>query len=275
MSEITAYFDTPSLKMLRNVIREHLTTRSPPVLVHGGMGSGKSALLRRLAFEMKSEFGVCLFAATAEPGNMTLHTAILAHWLPHADPKRHKASALLPVLRAAQPGRSPLLLIDDAEHLSDAELKGVIGLKQAVDHDGNVPFGLILCGSASLQERLDTYYHDHDPRRLPVSLGLRPFNRLETADFAHHLGYRLTEAEQIHLHNLSGGLPGVVLHSIRTQASEGAYHGWRKWLLLAGALGIAIALAAAWWSKTPSNHTEKALPIPAPANPAASAPPNG
>lgn len=266
MSEITAYFDTPSLQMLRNVVREHLTTVSPPILVHGGMGSGKSALLRRIAFEMKAEFDVCLFGAMTGPGKMSLHAAILAHWLPHADPKLHKASALLPVLSAAQPGRSPLLLIDDAERLSDAELKGVIGLKQAVDQNGDAPLGLILCGSASLQERLGAHYHDPDPRRLPVSLGLRPFNRLETADFAHHLGYVLTEAEQVHLHNLSSGLPGVILHSLRSPAPKDRNPPWRKWLLLAGALGLAVALAAAWWSGSPADHTETTLPIPAPSS---------
>lgn len=263
-------FDTPSLRMMRNVIQEHLAGHSPPIIVLGEPGAGKTTLLERIARDSDDIYDVCLFRAARVSSDATsLHEAILRHWLP-GDAQTASTSHLLHVLCDAPPDHPPLLIIDDANHLSRAELKGILGLKHAIDQDAAARFGLILCDGSVLEPRIAALTPEFGHRQLPVSLGLRPLTRQETETFVRHRDQTLTSNDVAHLYRTSRGLPGLLIRAIATEDKSPIQttSPIRKQLLFAAGAFAFIVIAVALLLPASPKHTHT-HPLPLPPTPAA------
>ncbi|WP_161489984.1 ATP-binding protein [Acidihalobacter prosperus] len=266
------YLDTPGLGMLRNVIRDYLAGHSPPIVIQGEPGAGKTALLRRLMRELGSDFDICSFAADRPAGAPSLHKTILRRWLPDG-PLDASTRHLFQHLCDTPTARARLLLIDDAERLSRAEIKGVLGLKQALAHYGGIPLGLVLCGNATLEPRVAALAAEVTPNLLPVCLGLRPFTRQESEQLARNRGYEPSPTAMARLHRSSGGLPGQLVHQL---GDTGRRHtpGTRLLRLLrlfaVGAIAAALLLPS-----SPRSDATRTQSIPLPPETASAQPSTG
>lgn len=207
-----SYLETTSLRMLRNVIEANLLDRAPPMVVLGDTGAGKSSLLARMVQDFQAGFDCYLYRAHKQPSKTSsLHATIGRQWVPKSPPGV-TTHTIFQALCNLKPGRPPLLLIDDADLLSAAELHGVLHLKHAVDAMSKTRFCLILTGHPSLEQRIAELNPKLGSQH--ICLRLRPLTRLDSELLVQRLGYELSKRQMTQLYRTSKGIPGTLLEML-------------------------------------------------------------
>lgn len=193
----------------------HLSQFSSGVLlVLGEAGCGKSALLQACQAQVGSDRLVCTIEAGVLDDQQVLFGQI-AEVLEL--PFQQSAGQQLAAIRSHcqdEESADLLVLIDDADHLDDPILSGLLSLLQGVDQ-GRSGLHLVLVGGADLAARIDAFQmldvaiHDLSlPALTSDELGDYLECRLRAAGLADDMPFSLKDIEQFW--QLSLGLPGAV-----------------------------------------------------------------
>jgi DamX protein len=204
----------------------HLTQFSSSVVVVAGeLGSGRTTLKDMLYLQLEAHYRVADIAAEElnPPEQIFSQLAALldCEVFSEASPGELMSAIRSELLQLQHERESTLLLLlDDAQLLSDAVLSALLSLLQAADPEEGLPFQVVMFGDMELIDRLDSFgmvdilLHD---------LVLPPLTEDEMADY---LACRLeaagwegelpfTEAEVERLCGQAQGVPGAVHQAAR------------------------------------------------------------
>lgn len=186
------------------------------LLLTGEPGSGKSTALRALANHLTPTAYRVLYLADVAFSPRSFFMALLEA-LQQETPfhlARAKSVARKALLQCQQTERrTPVLLLDEAQHLSPALLEEIRGLCN-YDFDAFSPFALVLSGTRELGHRLALQPFEALLQRIDLRLHLGGMSQEETAQYIrHHLTHAGAQAEiftpeAIHrIHQAAGGIP--------------------------------------------------------------------
>lgn len=212
-----AFGDT-SLDMTINVCLEHLRDASPPILIQGEHGIGKSAQLHRL-MARGDDLHCCLIQAGPETSMAAVDHAVRLAWQPHprhGDPKQLSLDRFLAAL--CEDGMRPVLVVDDAHHLEPKVLGTLLNLKQHMHDRLGQTIGLVLAAERGIDATLSLLEGRLRIVGTLYTIAARPFNREQTAAYLEHrlraaglTGPMPLSAQDIEaIQQQSGGLPGDI-----------------------------------------------------------------
>jgi DamX protein len=270
------FFADPERAQTLNML-QHLTQYSEELLlVSGPAGSGKTTLLEQYLARADDDWKVCRVSAAETPDPAALFLAAARCFGLHTDGVASDAllGALQEHLNHLQQTMTPVLVVDDADRLSDDALEIVVRLTELPGEHGKL-VRTILFADAAILPRFDSQRFATAPK--PHRLDLKPLDeaqtiaylqhRLATAGFAGGPLFQPRELKRIH--KQSQGWPGginVQAHEVlMSKRKSGAAAAWPY--LAAGAL--IAAGAGAYWHFSGGN----VVPVPAPPAPTAAAMP--
>ena len=214
--QTSRYFEPESRLQLVDKVR-HLIRFSDFLLVlTGEAGAGKSTLLRQISpSSVDSSVHACLVCATSGLSVGALLDGLLTQLPSHVnfpDTDQGRLEALneqVKVTRAQ--GQRLLLMVDDADLLSDDALALLINLQISHENnDGTAP-QLLLLGTPDLADRLERESWLEALAGRVHHLPLAPFSDAEMQDFIRQTvpaGHAMPEKELKAMSAASGGFPG-------------------------------------------------------------------
>lgn len=251
---------------------QHLTQYSEELLlVTGPAGSGKSALLEQYLTRADEDWKVCRVSATETPDPATLFLAAARCFGLHTDGVASDAllGALQQHLNHLQQTMTPVLVVDDADRLSDDALEIVVRLAELPGEHGKL-VRVILFADSAILPRFDSARFASGPR--PHRLDLKPLDeaqtiaylqhRLATAGFAGGPLFLPRDLKRIHKQSL--GWPGginVQAHEVLMSKRSGSSI---PWPYVVAALAVAAA-AGTWLQFSGGGHVPPAAVTPPPA----------
>lgn len=273
------FYADPERAQTLNML-QHLTQYSEELLlVSGPAGSGKSALLEQYLARADEDWKVCRVSATEtpDPGQLFL-SAARCFGLPTDGVA---GDALLDALREhlnqLQQTMTPVLVVDDADRLSDDALEIVVRLTELPGEHGKL-VRTILFADAAILPRFDSARFASGPK--PHRLDLKPLDEAQTIAYLQH---RLTTAgfaggplfqprDLKRILKQSQGWPGGInlqAHEVLMSKRKGG--STLPWTYLAAALAVAAGVGA--WLQFSGSGLPFANGAPAPVPPPAAAVP--
>lgn len=251
-------YSDAALDMVINVIVEHLKDASPPILLKGEHGIGKTTQLGRLMDKAQDTLHPCYIEAGVETSMAAIDYALRLQWQPsprHGEPKQLK---LVPYLIAlCEDGVRPVLIIDEAQHLEAKVLAQVLELKRVLEADYGQTLGLVLAGEPAIEKTLNRLESKIKIVSRLYTVGARPLNREQTRAYLTRRlsaagakdGSLLDDTAMETLFKESGGLPGALnAAATRRLAHSGSGSGTPgdngpgagRWVL-PGTIGLIVA----------------------------------
>ncbi|MBE9395856.1 AAA family ATPase [Pontibacterium sp. N1Y112] len=273
-SQTSGYFEPESRLQLVDKVR-HLIRFSDFLLVlTGEVGAGKSTLLQQISpSSVDSSVHACLVCATSGLSVGALLDGLLTQLPSHVnfpDTDQGRLEALneqVKVTRAQ--GQRLLLMVDDADLLSDDALALLINLQISHENnDGTAP-QLLLLGKPDLADRLERESWLEALAGRVHHLPLAPFSDAEMQDFIRQTmpaGHAMTEKQLKAMSAASGGFPGRLgdaqvkpQKTVPSVTTEPVPTGRKAFPLpplhMAGiALLLVVITAVAAWTFTPENE---------------------
>jgi type II secretory pathway predicted ATPase ExeA len=188
-------------------------------VITGEVGAGKTVAVRAATAGLDSSRHVVIYLPNPSVGvrGMLHHIVTALGQVPHfytATLVPQAADAL--AAEHAERGRSPVVLIDEAHLLDNAQMEAVRMLTNH-DMDSGAPFAALLIGQPTLRQRLRLGVLAALDQRISVRYALAGMNAAETADYvSHHVKIAgrtdtLFSADAITLiHNASRGYPRAI-----------------------------------------------------------------
>lgn len=271
------FYADPERAQTLNML-QHLTQYSEELLlVTGPAGSGKSALLEQYLSRADEDWKVCRVSAVETPDPGQLFIAAARCFGLHTD--NVAGDALLDALREhlnhLQQTMTPVLVVDDADRLSDDALEIVVHLAELPGDHGKL-VRVILFADSAILPRFDSARFASGPR--PQRLDLKPLDeahtiaylqhRLATAGFAGGPVFLPRDLKRIHKQSL--GWPGginVQAHEVLMSKRSGSSIPW-PYVVAA----LAVAAAVGTWLQfsggaAPQVTAPAAPPVPVPERP--------
>ncbi|GAB4299773.1 MAG: hypothetical protein Kow0096_19340 [Thiohalomonadaceae bacterium] len=264
------FYADPDRAQTLNML-QHLTQYSEELLlVTGPAGSGKSALLEQYLTRADEDWKVCRVSATETPDPAALFLAAARCFGLHTDGVASDAllGALQQHLNRLQQTMTPVLVVDDADRLSDDALEIVVRLAELPGEHGKL-VRVILFADSAILPRFDSARFASGPR--PHRLDLKPLDeaqtiaylqhRLATAGFAGGPLFLPRDLKRIHKQSL--GWPGginVQAHEVLLSKRSGSR---LPWSYVVAALAVAAA-AIAWLPFSDGGHVPPASVAPPP-----------
>lgn len=268
------FYADPERAQTLNML-QHLTQYSEELLlVTGPAGSGKSTLLEQYLTRADEDWKVCRVSATETPDPAALFLAAARCFGLHTDGVASDAllGALQEHLNHLQQTMTPVLVVDDADRLSDDALEIVVRLAELPGEHGKL-VRVILFADSAILPRFDSARFASGPR--PHRLDLKPLDeaqiiaylqhRLATAGFAGGPLFLPRDLKRIHKQSL--GWPGginVQAHEVLMSKRSGSSI---PWPYVVAALAVAAAVGA--WLQFSGGA---APPVATPPQPAAAVP---
>ncbi|WP_127475060.1 AAA family ATPase [Sulfurivermis fontis] len=271
------FYADPERAQTLNML-QHLTQYSEELLlVTGPAGSGKSTLLEQYLTRADEDWKVCRVSATETPDPGQLFLAAARCFGLHTDGVASDAllGALQEHLNRLQQTMTPVLVVDDADRLSDDALEIVVRLAELPGEHGKL-VRVILFADSAILPRFDSARFASGPR--PHRLDLKPLDeaqtiaylqhRLATAGFAGGPLFLPRDLKRIHKQSL--GWPGGInlqAHEVLMSKRSGSSI---PWPYVVAALAVAAA-AGTWLQFSGGDHVPPAGVTPPP-SPVAAAP---
>lgn len=246
------FYADPERAQTLNML-QHLTQYSEELLlVSGPAGSGKSTLLEQYLARADDDWKVCRVSATETPDPGQLFLSAARCFGLHTDGVAGDAllDALRQHLNHLQQTMTPVLVVDDADKLSDDALEIVVRLTELPGEHGKL-VRTILFADAAILPRFDSARFASAPK--PHRLDLQPLDeeqtiaylqhRLATAGFAGGPLFQPRDLKRIH--KQSQGWPGGInlqAHEVLMSKRKGG--STMPWPYLAAALAVAAGVAA-------------------------------
>lgn len=157
------------------------------ILLTGEVGAGKTTLVRYLTsqFEVEKEIAV-IFNTNVAPDELLCLT-LKSFKLEPVDGKRIKNLDMLErfLINRQSKNKQVLLIIDEAQNLSDAALEEVRMLSNLQNHDQSL-IQIMLVGQPELKDRLLTSGHSPFAQRIAVNFFLPGLTEKETESYIFH-----------------------------------------------------------------------------------------
>lgn len=202
-----------AMAMLEHAVCE----RSGFTIVTGGIGTGKTTLVRRLILQQPRGFAVGLVANPHESFGPLVGRALLAFGIeaPDGQPLRMIDQFHLFVEELARAGRRALLIVDEAHVLNEARLEELRMLSNAVAEE-RMPH-VVLVGQPGLRDTLASPRLEPLAQRVVGDCVLEPLARDETHRYiAHRLqhaggnGEILDAGARDAVHDYAVGIPRLI-----------------------------------------------------------------
>ena len=188
------------------------------ILLTGEIGAGKTTLIRHMLNKLESQIDTAVIFNTNFTSEQMLRRILSEFEIPcdTTDKERHlKLLYQFLIDRYAQ-GRHVLLIIDEAQNLSDAALEDIRMLSN-LQTDDRILLQIMLVGQPELKERLNMPDFRQLAQRIAVSYHISPLDEDQTSLY---IGYRIQKAggaadlftpeavKKIYKH--SGGIPRTI-----------------------------------------------------------------
>lgn len=263
------FYADPERAQTLNML-QHLTQYSEELLlVSGPAGSGKSTLLEQYLARADDDWKVCRVSASETPDPGQLFLAAARCFGLHTDGVAGDAllGALQEHLNHLQQTMTPVLVVDDADKLSDDALEIVVRLAELPGEHGKLVRTILFADSAILP-RFDSARFASGPK--PHRLDLKPLDeaqtiaylqhRLATAGFAGGPVFLPRDLKRIHKQSL--GWPGGInlqAHEVLMSKRSGSSIPW-SYVVAA----LALAAAVGTWLQFSGGSLPTANVAPAP-----------
>jgi type II secretory pathway predicted ATPase ExeA len=188
-------------------------------VITGEVGAGKTVAIRAALAALDQARHTIIYLPNPTIGARGIHHAIVSAL--GGVPRTHMAT-LVPqaadalAIEAAERGRTPVLILDEAHLLDHAQLEGIRMLTNS-DMDSRSPFACLLVGQPTLRRRIKLGILAALDQRIALRYTLAPMTSAETAGYLkHHLTLAgrsdtLFSDDAITLiHQTSHGLPRAV-----------------------------------------------------------------
>jgi type II secretory pathway predicted ATPase ExeA len=179
------YFPATTIEEARRRLTRSIERGEGPALLIGGTGTGKSLLLEVLARQFHDKMTTVLLAGAQLCTRRALQQSILFQLgLPYRQLEEGDLRlSLLEFLRPLEgKPRKLLLLVDEADSLPTRLLEELRALTN-ISYKGEMLVGLVLVGSAALEERFSEPELAVFAQRLSHRCYLAPFGREETVQY--------------------------------------------------------------------------------------------
>jgi type II secretory pathway predicted ATPase ExeA len=179
------YFPAAVIEESRRRLTRCIERGEGPALLIGGTGTGKSLLLEVLARQFRNKMTTVLLAGAQLCTRRALQQSILFQLgLPYRQLEEGDLRlSLLEFLRPLEgKPRKLLLLVDEADSLPTRLLEELRALTN-ISYKGEMLVGLVLVGSATLEERFAEPELEVFAQRLAHRCYLAPFSREETFQY--------------------------------------------------------------------------------------------
>lgn len=219
-------------------LMQHLAPYSEILLVIGGQGAGKTALLRQFIARAAETWRTALVSAYPGMDREELLAATLGAFglpLDVSVPLERRRAVLLDHLHALRQGaRMPILIIDDAHHLDSDALELLLDLCE--QNEAEHLLAMILVGTSQLQTMLAEPALAPLQNRVAHTFDVPPFTEYDTARYLRHRMRAAGAADEgpftpevvSKIHTATGGVPVAInemahyVLSERTPSGTGA-----------------------------------------------------
>jgi general secretion pathway protein A len=188
------------------------------ILLTGEIGAGKTTLIRHMLNKMESQMDIAVIFNTNFSSDQMLRRILSEFEIPCDTTEKEKHLELLYqflIDRFAQ-GRHALLIVDEAQNLTDEALEDIRMLSN-LQTDDRILLQIMLVGQPELKHRLNTPDFQQLAQRIAVNYHITPLDENQTR---HYIAYRIKKAggapelfapeavKKIYKH--SGGIPRTI-----------------------------------------------------------------
>ncbi len=185
------------------------------ILLTGEIGAGKTTLIRYMLNKMESQIDIAVIFNTNFTSDQMLRRILSEFEIPcdTTDKERHLQLLYQFLIDRYAQGRHVLLIVDEAQNLSDAALEDIRMLSN-LQTDDRILLQIMLVGQPELKNRLNRPEFRQLAQRIAVNYHITPLDDVQTH---HYIGYRIDKAggepdlftpeaiNLIYMH--SGGIP--------------------------------------------------------------------
>lgn len=211
-------FPSAKHQMAVSLFEYGLLNQAGFAVLTGGIGTGKTTVMRHLLNRVDDSVTVGLITNTHRSLGELLHWTLMAFGLPHAGLDRVAMFQAFVDFMIAQYARNrrTLLIVDEAQNLT-AETLEELRMFSNINSEKNLLLQVVLVGQPGLRELLRRPELEQFAQRIMVDYHLEPLSAEETGDYIRH---RLTIAggdpqlfdmeacASVHRH--SGGVPRLI-----------------------------------------------------------------
>jgi type II secretory pathway predicted ATPase ExeA len=218
---VDCYFATEDSEQVRKSAKQCVEFGTGPGIIIGALGTGKSLMTLILKNDFLANRPVAIVRGSCLRSPHDLIQCLLHEFqrpIRHGNESEDR-QALITFLSNGVTGRSPVVILDEAERVSSEVLSEVQGISQ-ISNDGQWGLHLLLVGTESLEESLLLPGLRSLHQRIASRSRLYPFTRGVTQAFIKHQMRRVAadetaldvfsqEATSL-VHELSAGVPRIV-----------------------------------------------------------------
>ncbi len=155
----------------------------------GEVGAGKTTLCRAMLEQLNGEYSTALILNPVLSADELMKAVAMEFGLPvgHLHLDRLDTLALINefLLKQAEVGRTAVLIIDEAQDLTE-DLLEQVRLLSNLETDDRKLLQVVLIGQPELRDRLDSHRLRQLRQRITVRYHLRPLTRHEVNQYVHH-----------------------------------------------------------------------------------------
>ena len=176
------------------------------ILLTGEIGAGKTTLIRHMLNKMESQIDIAVIFNTSFTSDQMFRRILSEFEIPcdTTDKERHLQLLYQFLIDRYAQGRHMLLIVDEAQNLSDAALEDIRMLSN-LQTDDRILLQIMLVGQPELKNRLNMPAFRQLAQRIAVSYHITPLDEVQTR---HYIGYRIDKA---------GGEPDLFTPEARTK----------------------------------------------------------
>lgn len=162
------------------------------ILLTGEIGAGKTTLIRYMLNKMESQIDIAVIFNTNFTSDQMFRRILSEFEVPcdTTDKERHLQLLYQFLIDRYAQGRHVLLIVDEAQNLSDDALEDIRMLSN-LQTDDRILLQIMLVGQPELKSRLDMPDFRQLAQRIAVNYHITPLDEEQTR---HYIGYRIHKA---------------------------------------------------------------------------------
>jgi len=210
-------YGDPAVDMPVTILLKRLQSDDTLLVLTGESGVGKSTQLRCLLLQGAKFGSFCAFKARPDTPFAAIEHTLRQHWntVAPVEPDTPLGDWLCAMCRE---GHQPIVVIDDAHHLTPAALGELLRLRQTVRRRCPRGLKLLLAGAPGLAQRVEANADADSALEPVVEVVLRAFTWEQTEAYLRHrlLAAGAREPDRLSgdiahaIHQQSGGLPHAI-----------------------------------------------------------------